>query len=183
MLTQLSIDHLLKRCKKQDQKAQLEVYRRFHGMMYHSALRIVGHPEDAEDVMQESFLAAFEKLEQYQGQNRFGGWLKQITIRKAIHHAAKQAKMSHSPDGTLEIEAGETAIAIAEEATSKIQQLHAALYQLNPRYRQVICLHYLEGMDQEEICGLMVLLPGTYRTLMSRAKEQLRKKMNDHGMG
>ena len=183
MLTQLSIDHLLKRCIKQDQKAQLEVYRRFHGMMYHSALRIVGHPEDAEDVMQESFLAAFEKLEQYQGQNRFGGWLKQITIRKAIHLAAKQAKMSHSPDGTLEIEAGETAIAIAEEATPKIQQLHAALYQLNPRYRQVICLHYLEGMDQEEICGLMDLLPGTYRTLMSRAKEQLRKKMNDHGMG
>ena len=183
MLTQLSIDHLLERCKKQDQQAQLEVYRRFHGMMYHSALRIVGHPEDAEDVMQESFMTAFEKLEQYQGQNRFGGWLKQITMRKALYHAAKQAKMNHSPDGALEIEAGETAIGIAEEASPKLQQLHAALYQLNPRYRQVICLHYLEGMDQEEICGLMDLLPGTYRTLLSRAKEQLRKKINEHGMG
>ena len=84
MIQNMSIDQLLPLCKEKDQRAQLEVYQRYHLAMYHSALRIVRNPVDAEDIMHEGFLTAFEKLAQYKGDNKFSGWLKQIVIRKAF---------------------------------------------------------------------------------------------------
>jgi len=88
----LEIDQLIQLCKKKDEPAQMEVYNRYHLAMYHSALRIVQNRVDDEDVMQESFLTAFEKLEQYKGGNKFGGWLKQITLRKALHFCEQRNK-------------------------------------------------------------------------------------------
>ena len=90
----MSIDQLLPLCKAKDERAQLEVYQRYHLAMYHSALRIVRNPVDAEDLMHEGFLTAFEKLEQYKGENKFGGWLKQIVLRKAFN-LVKQKKTAH----------------------------------------------------------------------------------------
>lgn len=87
MVQNMSIDQLLPLCKEQDERAQLEVYQRYHLAMYHSALRIVRNPVDAEDLMHEGFLTAFEKLDQYKGDNKFGGWLKQIVLRKAFNFA------------------------------------------------------------------------------------------------
>jgi RNA polymerase sigma factor (sigma-70 family) len=91
----MSIDQLLPLCIEKDQRAQLEVYQRYHLAMYHSALRIVRNPVDAEDIMHEGFLTAFDKLTQYKGENKFGGWLKQIVIRKALSFVQKKEKAIH----------------------------------------------------------------------------------------
>ena len=93
----MEIDQLIQGCLKKDESAQMEVYNRYHLSMYHSALRIVKNRVDAEDVMHESFLTAFEKLAQYKGGNKFGGWLKQITLRKALHCCEKRNKLKTSP--------------------------------------------------------------------------------------
>ena len=61
MVEKMNIDQLLSRCKKHDQRAQLEVYQRYHLAMYHSALRIVQNPVNAEDIMHEGFLRQKEK--------------------------------------------------------------------------------------------------------------------------
>ena len=92
MVEKMNIDQLLSRCKKQDQRAQLEVYQRYHLAMYHSALRIVQNPVDAEDIMHEGFLTAFDKLDQYKGGNKFGGWLTQIILRKAFSFLRQKEK-------------------------------------------------------------------------------------------
>ena len=75
---------LIEACKRGDQKAQFEVYRLYHVAMYNTSLRIVGDPDDAEDVMQEAFLKAFAKLKTYRGEVSFGAWLKRIVINKAL---------------------------------------------------------------------------------------------------
>ncbi|MDO7581782.1 MAG: sigma-70 family RNA polymerase sigma factor [Flavobacteriaceae bacterium] len=73
-------------------QAQMEVYERYHQAMFATALKIVHNKMDAEDIMQESFLIAFNRIDQYKGENNFGGWLKKIIIRKSIQHHRDQKR-------------------------------------------------------------------------------------------
>jgi RNA polymerase sigma-70 factor (ECF subfamily) len=75
---------LLNRCQQGDQGAQFEIYRLYYKSMYNSSLRIVGVREEAEDIMQESFLTAFRKLKSYGGEVSFGAWLKRIVINRSL---------------------------------------------------------------------------------------------------
>ena len=175
MVQKMSIDQLLPLCKEQDERAQLEVYQRYHLAMYHSALRIVRNPVEAEDLMQEGFLTAFEKLDQYKGGNKFGGWLKQIVLRKAFNLAKQKEKTSHY--SINEVILPETTTEKPEENKAQIEQLQQALNQLKTRYRNVLILMYFEGYDYEEISDILNLNYGNCRTLVSRAKEQLKQKM------
>ena len=171
----MSIDQLLPLCKEQDERAQLEVYQRYHLAIYHSALRIVRNPVDAEDLMHEGFLTAFEKLDQYKGENKFGGWLKQIVLRKAFNFVKQKEK-------TIRYNINEAVLpTTTEEKTEddkvQIKRLQQALNQLKDRYRNVLILMYFEGYDYEEICSILDLSYGNCRTLVSRAKDQLKQKM------
>ena len=173
MIQKMSIDQLLPLCKEKDQRAQLEVYQRYHLAMYHSALRIVRNPVDAEDIMHEGFLTAFDKLTQYKGENKFGGWLKQIVIRKALSFVQKKEKAIHYSLN----EAVLTDTKTEENNNEQHKQLQQGLDQLNPRYRNVLILMYFEGYDYEEISGILDLSYGNCRTLVSRAKEHLKQKI------
>lgn len=151
----MSIDQLLPLCKAKDERAQLEVYQRYHLAMYHSALRIVRNPVDAEDLMHEGFLTAFEKLEQYKGENKFGGWLKQIVLRKAFNLVKQKGKTAHY--NINEAVLAETTVEKTEENKAQIVQLQQALNQLKIRYRNVLILMYFEGYDYEEISDILNL--------------------------
>jgi RNA polymerase sigma-70 factor (ECF subfamily) len=65
-------------CKRGEQAAQLEVYNRYYKAMYNTAIRIVKDQAEAQDVMQESFLNAFTKLDSFKGEATFGSWLKEL---------------------------------------------------------------------------------------------------------
>ena len=175
MIKQLEIDQLIQLCKKKDEPAQMEVYNRYHLAMYHSALRIVQNRVDAEDVMQESFLTAFEKLDQYKGGNKFGGWLKQITLRKALHFCEKRNRQKTT---LLEDDwyylSEDTSL---DQDNAQAVQLQKALNKLKPRYRNALLLMYFEGYDYEELSNILQLSYGNCRTLISRAKEQLKQKI------
>lgn len=176
MLKKLSIDELLHLCRKNNPQAQMEVYNRYHLAQFHTALRIVQHRVDAEDVMQEAFLAAFSKLDQYKGENKFGGWLKQITLRKALNHVKKEEKYIPQEEfWGLEEEAPEE-----NENIEDRWVLHHCLNQLKPRYKNILLLKYLEGLDYEEIGEVLQMNYGNCRTLIARAKEQLKQHIQQY---
>ncbi|TAH56263.1 MAG: sigma-70 family RNA polymerase sigma factor, partial [Methanosarcina mazei] len=75
---------LLDRCKDGDRKAQFQIYKLYYKAMYNTSLRIVNNSMEAEDIMQESFLAAFEKIDMYSGTVSFGAWLKRIVINRSL---------------------------------------------------------------------------------------------------
>jgi len=84
------ITPLIKDCRHGDAKAQFALYEQYHKAMYNVAWRIVKEAHEAEDVMQEAFISAFKKLDQFSGQVTFGAWLKKIVINKAIVAFRKQ---------------------------------------------------------------------------------------------
>jgi RNA polymerase sigma factor (sigma-70 family) len=75
---------LIEDCKRMDQKAQFQIYKLYYKAMYNTSLRIVNDPVEAEDIMQESFLVAFEQISTYSGNVCFGEWLRSIVQNRSI---------------------------------------------------------------------------------------------------
>lgn len=178
--TQTDINHLITLCKSGNRNAQFEVYNMYYRAMYNTALRIVKDEHWAEDVMQESFLKAFTKLDSFKGEVAFGAWLKKIVVNHSLDNYKKLNKDATQPiDNVLyKLEDGDN----GEEAKIDFQQLQLqqvsqAIASLKENYRIILTLLYIEGYDQEEISEIMQITAGNCRTTISRAKESLLKKL------
>ena len=176
-LTKQNIESLLALCKKGNQLAQLEVYNRYNKAMFNIALRIVKNSQDAEDVMQESFIAAFGKLDSYKGEASFGAWLKRIVVNNSIVHFRKNQRYTDLPEFGISEEMEEMGMAEEEYNAVRSSQLMEGMNSLHDSYRAILSLHFIEGYDYEEICEIMEISYANCRTLISRAKESLRKKL------
>ena len=77
-------------CRNGSRKAQFELYKLYANAMYNVALRIVNNDAEAEDVLQEAFLDAFNRIAAFRQETTFGLWLKQIVINRAINYLRKR---------------------------------------------------------------------------------------------
>lgn len=170
------INILILACKRGDQKAQMELYNRFNQSLYYSAYRIVKNADDALDAVQEGFITAFQRLDQYQGEGSFEGWLHKIVIRKSIAYYQKNKRFIREDQFENKIELSENQEEDFEFTFEDEKgKLEAALNQLNERYQLILQLYYLEGYDHQEISEIMNWSNANCRTTLSRAREQLKK--------
>ena len=178
-LTNQNIEQLLQLCKSKDQRAQMEIYNRYYKAMFNTSYRIVKDSYKAEDILQESFLSAFTKLESLKEASMFGAWLKRIVVNNSIQYYNKNTKYQDVPldDVIYKIE-DEQGIANDDELlTKKASQIIAAMKTLKENYQVSLSLHLIEGYDYEEICDIMNISHANCRTMISRAKDSLRKKL------
>ncbi len=178
-LTNHKLEQLITLCKSGNQHAQMEVYNRYYFAMYNTSLRVVKNSFEAEDIMQESFLTAFSKLESLKDDSTFGSWLKRIVINNSIAHYNKNKKHKEVALDDVLYKVEETSD-ITKENTNENTQLHAIIQTmktLKSNYRTCLTLHLIEGYDYEEICEIMNISAANCRTMISRAKDSLRKKL------
>jgi len=150
--------------------------------MYNTAVRIVKDSFEAEDIMQDSFLTAFTKLDSLKESVTFGSWLKRIVINNSIYHFNKSNKYNEiALDEVLfkvEEDDDEDGIASDYEFTNlKAQQIMETMKTLKDSYRVALTLHLIEGYDYDEISEIMNITYANCRTTISRAKESLRQKL------
>ncbi len=177
-LTQLNTEQLIAECRKQDKNAQLEVYNRYYKAMYNTSLRIIKDTAEAEDVMQEAFLTAFTKLAMLTDNKMFGAWLKKIVINASITASRKNNHHREVALETIEYALTDSDGIVTEDLTTiKANKILTTLNQLKDSYSTALSLHFIEGYDYEEICQIMDISYSNCRTLVSRAKESLRKKL------
>lgn len=177
-LTNQNTEQLLLLCLAGNQRAQLEIYNRYYKAMYNSAIRIVNDPYKAEDIMQESFLTAFTKLNSLKDKNTFGAWLKRIVINNSIQDYNKNSKHNEvALDNVLYKVEDESGIESSSLEHDKIKHVMRTIESLKENYKVAITLHLIEGYDYEEIGEIMNISYANCRTLVSRAKESLRKKL------
>ena len=176
-LEKLNSDELIALCRKDNQRAQFEIYKRYSKAMYNTALRIVNDRVLAEEATQEGFIIAFKKLDQYREENRFGGWLKKIISRKSFEYYKDKHKLVRLDDrpevSELQTEAKNL------PSSDRSQNLLRAMEQLCPNDQLLLRLYYLEGYDYEELSDILGLNYGSCRTRLSRAKSKLKKILND----
>ncbi|WP_434035949.1 RNA polymerase sigma factor [Formosa sp. 4Alg 33] len=178
-LTNQHIDTLVELCKAGNQSAQLEVYNRYYKAMYNTSFRIVKNSFEAEDIMQDSFLSAFTKLETLKDTKTFGGWLKRIVVNNSIHHFNKNSKYEDVPFETVMYKVEDTHVDTAqdEHASDQAKYVLKTMNTLKDNYRIALTLHLIEGYDYEEISSIMNVSYANCRTTISRAKESLRQKL------
>lgn len=146
--------------------------------MYNTALRIVKDSYKAEDIMQESFLTAFTKLNTLEDTKLFGAWLKRIVVNNSIAHYNKSTKQNEiSLDTVMYKVEDENGIDESNQNSDKVKQIMRVMKTLKPNYSLGLSLHLIEGYDYEEICEIMDISYANCRTMISRAKESLRKKL------
>jgi RNA polymerase sigma-70 factor (ECF subfamily) len=167
-------DKLIEACKTGDSKAQLEVYKLYYKAMYNISLRILNNGADAEDVMQESFLNAFQKLDTWRGEVSFGAWLKKIVINRSLD-VIKTRKALISLDSVPEI-AEEHEEEYLNYRDIKPEMISNAISSLPDGYRVILSLYLIEGYDHEEISEILHITNATSRTQYHRAKRQLAMK-------
>ena len=164
---------LLDRCQEGDQGAQFEIYRLYYRSMYNSSLRIVGIPEEAEDIMQESFLTAFRKLKSYSGEVSFGSWLKKIVINRSLDLLRKRKVIFEE----LHAELPFTTETEPEVEAITVDEVKSAIALLSDGYRTIVSLILLEGYDHEEVSEILGIKNVTSRTQFSRARQKLREML------
>jgi RNA polymerase sigma-70 factor (ECF subfamily) len=145
--------------------------------MYNTALRIVKDTAVAEDVMQESFITAFSKLGTFKGTATFGAWLKRIVINNSLTTFKKEQRytaLDRQPEVAID---DSEVLAASVHQNEQMQKVLNALKLLKERYHHVLTLHYIEGFDTDEMSEILNITNATCRTLLSRAKESLRKKI------
>ncbi|HBI01213.1 MAG TPA: RNA polymerase sigma factor [Flavobacterium sp.] len=173
-----NIEQLISLCKQNNQKAQLEVYNRYCKAMYNVALRIVKDEHFAEDVMQEAFLKAFQKLETFKGEVAFGAWLKRIVINYSIDFYKKNSFFNHDDYEAQAYKIEDTnEDDLIDHTNLKVQEIMNAMQKLKESYRMILTLVLIEGYDLEEVCEIINISYANCRTTLSRAKESLRMQL------
>jgi len=167
---------LLDRCMTSDQRAQFEIYRLYYKSMYNSSLRIVRVPEEAEDIMQESFLIAFQKLKTYSGEVSFGAWLKKIVINRSLDLLRKRKLVFEELHAELPV------VCETEPETEPItvEEIKSAINSLSDGYRTILSLILLEGYNHEEVSEFLGIKNVTSRTQFSRARQRLREILTEN---
>lgn len=176
----LDISFLLQQCREGNQKALFTVYQLYCKSMYNTAFRIINHSEIAEEVMQDSFLKAFTKLDSFSGKVTFGAWLKKIVIHNSINELKKINKY---PFETISENIGkevEETFELESWNDLKANQILIIMQELKPNYKLVLTLFFVEGYDLEEIASILSITNENCRTTMSRAKASLRKKYTEY---
>jgi len=165
---------LLDGCKAGDQKAQFQIYKLYYKAMYNTSLRIVNDTMEAEDIMQESFLSAFEKIDTYSGTVSFGAWLKKIVINRSLDSLSKRKAIFEEIETHLGIRDDTHDDQIRkEELDLRVEEVKEAINRLPDGYRIILSLYLLEGYDHDEIADILSISSSTSRSQLSRAKQKL----------
>jgi RNA polymerase sigma factor (sigma-70 family) len=165
---------LIDGCKTGDQKAQFQIYKLYYKAMFNTSLRIVSDTMEAEDVMQESFLSAFEKIESYSGTVSFGAWLKKIVINRSLDALNRRKAIFEDIDthSGIRDESGDDRQQ-KEEIDVRVEEVKEAIERLPDGYRIILSLYLLEGYDHDEIAEILSITSSTSRSQLSRAKQKL----------
>ena len=170
---------LVNECRTGNRKAQFELYKLYANAMYNVALRIVNDDAEAEDVLQEAFLDAFNRIKDFRQETTFGLWLKQIVINRTINYLRKRKLDLISLD---DIEVADESNFDESETTLKVEAIKAAMNELPDGYRVVLTLYLFEGYDHEEIAHILKITENTSRSQYMRAKRKLNSLLEMKGV-
>ncbi|HEY1338458.1 MAG TPA: sigma-70 family RNA polymerase sigma factor [Bryobacteraceae bacterium] len=187
--SQSSIDEatLVAQAREGDTRAFGELVRRYEGKIFRLAQHITNNREDAEDVLQETFLKAYEHLDQFQGNSKFYTWIVRIAVNQALMKLRRRkTDKSVSLDET--IDTGEDTItreiaAWDENPEQRFSReelgdiLDTAIQGLEPAYRSVFVLRDIDDLSTEETAEALGLSVPAVKSRLLRARLQLREKL------
>jgi RNA polymerase sigma factor (sigma-70 family) len=168
---------LIARARKGDTAAMEALYRSFETPVYNLGRHILSRPEEAEEVLQETFLEVFRSLSRYRGEGRLGAWIRSIAVSKALMRIRSRSGRSEEPLPDEDFGLADHAPSRASDTVLERVRLEAALAKLPEHTRAVVWLHDVEGFTHEEIAALFKKTASYSKSQLSRAHARLRGLM------
>jgi RNA polymerase sigma-70 factor (ECF subfamily) len=162
---------ILQGCLHNHPVAQRELYNRFSPKMLAVCYRFAHNREDAEDMLQESFIKVFSQIHTFQNKGAFEGWIRRIIVHTCINHLKKNKRFNESVDII-----NASAIQVREESIPSIvqaKQIVECIRLLPIGYRTVLNLYAIEGYSHKEIAEMLDIEESTSRSQYTRAKQML----------
>ncbi len=177
---------IIQKAKEGDRTAFAELVDLYKDRVYHISYRMLGNRQEAEDVAQETFIRVYNNLESYNPQYKFSTWIYRIATNLSIDFIRKR-KQSLSLDADIsgaegldwhdrlaDSGLGPEEEVLADEFQNEVQ---GAIMGLNPKYRSVMVLRYIQDLSLQEISETVQLPVSTIKTRIHRGREALRKKL------
>ncbi len=171
----MSLDILIQKCKKNDTKAQSEIYKLFSGKLFAVCLKYSRNHADAEDNLQDAFVTIFKKISQYKKKGSFEGWLKRIAVNTALQKYRRKGVFNIVNEDDIE-----DIVVEIEDYSIDINFLLKSIQELPDRYRHVFNLYVLDGYSHKETAKMLDITTGTTKSNLARARIILKDKIENY---
>lgn len=171
----------IQRCLRGDKEAFAVVVRQYQTPILALCLRMTGNRDDAADVAQQAFIAAYRHLDRYDPDQPFRPWLYRIATNECIAFLRRRKPQTVTTESdVLEqvSDPAEGAPALVDLAEGR-EEVREAVSRLAPTYRQVVVAYYFQELSYQEIARQTGIPVGTVGTLLFRAKQQLRQLLSE----
>lgn len=168
----MNLDELIKGCIKQNSKAQEALYHLYKNTLFVLCLKYCANTAEAEDNLHNAFIEIFTNIGNFKNKGTFEGWIKRITINKAIDSYKKKYNLV-----SIDENMGEDTQIDDNELDFSMDQLMAMIQELPNQYRMVFCLYELDDYPHSEIAQLLSISEGTSKSNLHRAKMLLKEKI------
>jgi RNA polymerase sigma-70 factor (ECF subfamily) len=171
---------LVKRARGGDHRAFHDLVDRHGRSLFGLAVRLVGDPADAEEVVQETFAGAFRGLRAFRGQASVKTWLTQILVRQTSRHHRRKQRRRHEVLRLDRQEAADPAVPSGQKQVDLQMDLSRAILELVPEHRQVIVMRGLQGMTYDEMAVVLGVPRGTVESRLFRARRRLQELLKGY---
>ena len=166
-------------CKNKDPKVQKFVFEKFYGLMLGICLRYANNREEARDMLQEGFVKIFEKIDQFDPNYSFAGWMKRVMVNNAIDQYRRDARAPMNDD---ELALANHSIDADVFSGLGYEEILKLIQRLPNGYRTVFNLYVIEGYTHKEIGDQLGIAEGTSKSQLNKAKLMLRKQIEELNM-
>lgn len=168
----MDIKQLILDCKKQELKAQEQLYKLFSAKLFSVCLKYSRNYDEAQDNLQDGFLLIFNKINKYEFKGSFEGWIKRVMINHIMQQYRNSVVFEIIKDNIKQEE-----ITIEADENVSIDYLLKIIQELPDRYRLVFNLYVMDGYSHREIASMLEITEGTSKSNLARAKMILKEKI------
>jgi len=174
MIQLMSDIELIEACLRENPSAQKQLYDKYSSKLYGICLRYCKNEEEAQDILQDSFIKIFTKLNTFQFTGSFEGWLKRITTNTAIEFYRKKVDLEEVEEISFN-----PYLSVDSEKTLEVEELLKMIQELPEGYRMIFNMYAIDGFTHSDIAQKLGISEGTSKSQLSRARASLQKKFKE----
>ncbi len=172
-----------------DRAAFAELVDMYKGKLFHLAFRMLGNSQEAEDIVQETFLRVYEHFGRYDNQHKFSTWIYRIATnlcidrlrrRKAVYSLDAELSDGDNLDGYSMLQANDPTPEQHLVLTERQQIIANAMAALPAKYKSAMALKYYQDLSLQEISDILQIPVSTVKTRIHRGRDYLRKRLERH---
>ena len=167
---------LIAACIAGDQQAQRVLFRREYSRVNATVYRLIGSAKDADDLVQETFIAVFRGLGRFRGDSKLSTWIDRIAVRVVFHHIRSRGKATIPLEVMGDVDAGTGSVDSQAHAREGLRRLYGALAELSPEARTAFALFAIDGRSIAEVAQLTQTSFVAAKCRIWRARREVMKR-------